>query len=133
MWQVTRFVSPAISDGFLHCPLYQGFVDRMATLLSRPRVSPPASLGEDELPPAFAICVWILAGQRVRQIDTTVAVSQILLLDSLHVPQVFLQGANHGMGHCRHPVLVSLSLANGNLTPFEVQVLHAQAKRLEQS
>jgi hypothetical protein len=62
--------------------LHKRFVNTVAPLLASPPIYPPILLGEDELPTPFPIGVWVFANQCVWQLDATIAVSQIPLLQA---------------------------------------------------
>ena len=68
----------------------------------------------------------------MRQFDAAVAVGQVLLVNRLHPPEMFLQGVSHGPRHRRDPVFVALRLADGDFPRLEVQILYPQAERLQE-
>jgi len=122
-------LASGLRDGLLD----ERFVDVVPALLAGPRVHPAMLLWKHGLPAPLAICIWILAGQGVRQLHAAVAVGQVLLVNCVDSLEMFLQGASDRLWHHRRTILVFLAFADRDLAALEIEILDPQVKRFGQS
>lgn len=97
-----------------------------------PRVDGPHRRGKHPLPGPGPAGPRILQRQRVRQQHPPQPVGQILFVQRARPRKLRLQRCDQVLRQHRHPVLAALALAHDQLAARELQVLHAQAQRLQQ-
>lgn len=125
----SEFVQPhylgRFSDRFLRAALSQV----MATCETGAGICGEVAGWEDVLPaPSAGILIFEIGGQ----IDGAVAFFEILLVDSVDAPDVFLERLDEAIGkHC-DVVVQAFASAHGDLTVAKVEVNDPQAQALDQ-
>jgi hypothetical protein len=87
--------------------------------------------GEDPLPSPFARRVGVFGAERVRQLDEAGTAPKIARMQSAHALEVLGQRCDQPLGQQRHSILLSLSVANRQLPPLEIDVLYPQSTALQ--
>jgi hypothetical protein len=113
------------SDRFLRAALAQV----MAAGEARSGVCGEVAGGEDVLPAPIAEILFL---ESRGQIDGAVATFEILPVDGLDAPDVFLEGFDEAIGKHSDVVDRAFAVADGNLTMVKVEVDDAQAQGLDQ-
>ena len=66
-------------------------MDVVPSLLASLWIHPAMPLREGKLPTPLSVCIGILAGQRVWQLDVAIAVDEVLLVDRLDALEMLMQ------------------------------------------
>ena len=116
---------PGVANRSLHRTLHRRFVDMMALLDSRRGVAVAPCRREDPLPSELRRPVRCLSFQRVWECDVTGALLEIPRMQLSLVLLLRKQGFPRGRWEHRHAILAALAAPKANLSPIEVEVLHA--------
>ncbi len=125
--------NPRLADGLLDGPLENRLVNMMPSFFVSPGVLPAAFLGKDPLPAPVLRRVGVLAVEGVWKLHTAPPIRDILLMNGLDLFEVVLERDLRRFGQHRDPVFRPLAVANQNLIPGEIDVLHSQAQAFHQS
>ena len=88
---------------------------------------------KDVLPPPVARSVWILAVERIWQVDLAESLLHVLLVQHPNLSQVGLQRLDQHRGQHRHPILEALAFPNKDFAAGEFHILHPQPQRFHDS
>lgn len=74
------------------------------------------------LPFPFAVCIWILFSQSMRQIDSTEPLSEITFMLCTHNFQMPSQRRNQLISQCHHPILAPLTVTYIDSAMLEIEI-----------
>src|SRR5262245_30537905 len=98
-----------------------------------PRIDTTSRRGEHPLPAPFPRCAWILASERTRQRDLPEAKRTVLGVECADPLQMDTERPPDRARQRHHPILAALAVAHADLAGVEVEVLHPERERLEES
>src|SRR5215831_4039275 len=122
-----------VAHGVLDRSLHDRLVQVMSTALAGRPVDVESRGRKHPLPGPLAARVRILPCQRPRKLDPAGARSKIAIVLPLHEVQMPSQVGRDDARQGRHPILVALAAADDDLVALEVNVLHPEARALEQA
>jgi hypothetical protein len=114
------------TDGFLH---YR-FMNMMAACNASALIFGKVGCGKDILPDPFPVCIQVLVLERIRKVDCSKAIEQILLMDDLYMFKVNPQVLDDRVRQYGETVVLSFSIADDDLMVVEVYIFYPQAHGL---
>ena len=127
-----RLSNTRIPHGPFDRPLQHILTQVMASSLTASGVQSPLVGGKQIQPTGSLGDIGVLSFQRKRQVDCTKASRDIDLMDDLHLFNPAPERPHEGIGENRYPILAAFPVADHDLPPVDVDIMHPQPKTFEQ-
>src|SRR5688572_24827836 len=127
------FVKAGFLGGLFHCALEGGFIEVVTALNATARVKRTPGGGKNVLPEEITGSVWVFSLECVREVDFTIALSQVLFMPDAGAFHLTFEVGSDGIGQRGNPVFFPLAIADRDGLVFEVNILDAQAYALHQT
>ncbi len=121
------------ASGSAHGFLKTTFIGMVTAHYISARVDGDAFGREDVLPGPFAGGVGIFPFEGRRQVDGSVTILDILLVDLLHAGKMFFEGDNQALGEHGDAVLFAFAIADDEAVLFEVDIFDSQANTFNEA
>ncbi len=126
------FIDPCQFGRLPDRSLHGAFVEMVTACDAGAGVFGGAFGGKDVLPDPLAVGVGVLLFERVGEIDSAVAIVQVLSVKHFDAPEVLLKGLDEAVGEHGDAVFSPLAVAHDDLVLGEINVLDPQPQTLYQ-